>query len=321
MTQAGIPSQYAPLGRVHSRLRMRHLLFIEALARRRNIRQAAQDLFITQPAASKLLAEIEAMFEARLFERQAHGVEMTVEGEVLLHWASKALADMDAAQAEISALQAGWKGRVRVGVFPVVASTLIPDAIALLRNKGAQLEISLHEGLEDTLMPMLQKGLLDCIIGRMTTQPASRSVTTEVLFEEPTVIVCCSRHPLAGKLAWTAEELNAYDWVLPYSNAPLYALVTAGLAAFSAHAPRVSVQTASIMTIAGVVSQTRMLSAIPQGVAERFAQTGQLAILPLSLSAKLHPVCIITAADASLNPATSIYLDAVRKAASASHAV
>ena len=85
MTQAGMQTPPVALNRVRSRLRMRHLVFIEALARRKNIRQAAQDLFITQPAASKLLTEIESIFEAKLFERTAHGVEMTSQGEALLH--------------------------------------------------------------------------------------------------------------------------------------------------------------------------------------------------------------------------------------------
>ncbi|NYT67244.1 LysR substrate-binding domain-containing protein [Pusillimonas noertemannii] len=315
MSRAEPPAHHAPLNRVRSRLRMRHLVFIEALARRQNIRQAAQDLFVTQPAASKLLTEIESIFETKLFERNAHGVTTTSEGEVLLHWALKALSDMDAAQVEIGALQSGRAGRVRVGVFPVVASSLVPDAIALLRNTGSQIEVCLHEGLEDTLMPMLQQGLLDCVVGRLTAQPALRAVTSEILFEEPTVVVSRPRHPLADSNAWSAEELNAYDWALPSSFAPLYGLVASGLAAFSANAPRVAVQTASIMTILGVVSQTNMLSAIPKGVAERFVKSGQLAILPLPLSTSLHPVCIITAADIPLNAATSAYLEAVRKAA------
>lgn len=315
MTQAGMQTPPVALNRVRSRLRMRHLVFIEALARRKNIRQAAQDLFITQPAASKLLTEIESIFEAKLFERTAHGVEMTSQGEALLHWAVKALSDMDAAQTEIETLTQGWAGRVRVGVFPVAAPVLVPDAIVLLRDTRPQIKVSMHEGLEDTLVPMLQKGLLDCIIGRMTSQPNSRSVSTEILFEEPTVVVCRPNHPLLGKSGWEARELNAYDWVLPSTIAPLYALVTAGLAAYSAAAPRVSVETSSILMILEIIRQTSMLSAIPEGVANRFVRAGQLAILPLPLSVNLHPVCIITVSEAPLNAATTAYLEAVRKVA------
>jgi len=310
-----MPIHPVALSRVRSRLRMRHLVFIEALALRKSIRQAAQDLFITQPAASKLLTEIEIIFGAKLFERTEHGVQPTLQGEILLHWAVRALSDMDVAQTEIAALDAGWAGLVRVGAFPVAAPVLVPDAIVVLRNTRPQIKVCLHEGLEDTLIPLLEKGLIDCVVGRMTSQPKSREVSTEILFEESTVVVCRPDHPLLGRTAWTAHELNSYNWVLPSTVAPLYGLVTAGLAAFSADAPRVSVETSSILMLMEILMQTDMLSAIPEGVANRFVRTGQLAILPLPLSITLHPVCIITASRIPLNSATLTYLDAIREVA------
>jgi DNA-binding transcriptional LysR family regulator len=64
-----------------------------------------------------------------------------------------------------------------------------------------------------------------------------------------------------------------------------------------------------------VVGRGTMLSAISHGIARRFVETGQLAVLPLHLAHALHPVGIMTARDHAANPATLVFLDAVRESA------
>lgn len=294
------------------RLRMRHLVAVEMLAEHKNIRQASQALFLSQPAASKLLQEIESIFEAKLFERTAHGIEITPQGEVLLHWARKAMGDMNAARAEISALRDGWEGRVRVGVFPVAASVLVPDAVALLRKLRPGIHVELQEGLETTLLPQLEKGRLDCVIGRATPQGGIRGLLHETLYEEPTVVVCAVDHPLLESSDWTHADIDRYDWILPARSGQLYALVASGLAARRAAPPRVAVETSSILTLVEILRQSHLLSAIASGVARRFVEIGLLETLDLPLSASLHPVAIITNHTASVHPALAMFLEAVR---------
>lgn len=302
-----------PIGALFGRLRMRHLVAIEILAERKNIRQASQALFLSQPAASKLLQEIESIFEARLFERTAHGIQITPQGEVLLHWARKAMADMDAARSEISALRDGWEGRVRVGVFPVAASMLVPEAVALLSRSRPGIQVELQEGLETTLLPQLEKGRLDCVIGRATPLAGARGLSHETLFEEPTVVVCAVDHPLLESSDWTNADIDRYEWILPARSGQLYALVASGLARRRAAPPRVAVETSSILTLVEILRQSQLLSAIASGVARRFLEIGLLKTLDLPLSASLHPVAIIMNRAASVHPATSMFLEAVRE--------
>lgn len=302
-------------GPLFSRLRMRHLAALERLAERGNIRQASLDLFVSQPAASKLLREIEAIFNARLFDRTAHGIEITAQGRTLLHWARKATADMEAARAEIAAMQQGWEGRVRVGVFPVAAPVLVPRAVVRMRTLRPNIQVQLHEGLETTLLPLLEQGRLDCVIGRATTVPGSHGFAHEVLFEEPTVIVCAPDHPLLGKTDWVAADIDTYHWALPAPSGQLYALVAGGLATRHAARPRVAVETSSTLTLIEILNQSRLLSAIASGVAERYVAMGLLSLLDLPLPATLHPVSIITDPTAVIHPALAAFLDAIRATA------
>ena len=319
MPKPPVPTNDSPgpsLRQVRSRLKLRHLVVIEALAEHRNIRQAAADLFVTQPAASKLLQEIESIYDVPLFERTAHGIEITAYGEVLLHWARRGLAATEAAHAEVLALRQGSEGRVRVGFFPVAGTTLVPAAVARLRSTRPGIRIALQEGLETSLMPLLEVEQLDCVIGRATRALSPRAITSEPLFEEPTVIVAAVGHVLVVDGIGGAA-FDRHDWVLPSRTGQLHALVTAGLARSKAAAPRVVVETSSILTLVEIVARTTMLSAIPASVAQRFVATGQLAIVPLTLSASLHPVSIMTPSDAIAHPATAAFLKAVREVASA----
>lgn len=292
---------------------MRHLAAIEIFAEHKNIRRASQALFMSQPAASKLLQEIESIFGAHLFERTAHGVKITPQGEVLLHWARKALGDMDAARSEINALRLGWEGRVRVGVFPVAASVLVPEAVAQLRRLRPGIQVELQEGLETTLLPQLEKGRLDCVIGRATPLAGARGLLYETLYEEPTVVVCAVDHPLLASPDWIHTDIDRYDWILPAASGQLYALVASGLAARRAAPPRVAVETSSILTLVEILRQSHLLSAIASGVARRFVEIGLLQVLELPLSASLHPVAIITNQTGLPHLPLSMFLQTVRE--------
>ena len=300
------------LDRVQSRLRMRHLLFIEALAKRGNIRQAAADLFMSQPAASKLLKELEYTFEVQLYERGPHGITPTPSSEALLFWSRRVIANLSAARDELQAIRSGYDGRVRVGVFPVGAPLLLPRAIATLRARQTDVQLSVREGLEDTLLPALKRGELDCVVGRLTTESRSRTISYELLHEEPTAVVSGPKHPLARR--WLPATLDNYRWMLPSEIAALHALVANGLAAIGAAPPKLAVQTSSVLMIVKALQSTDLLSAIPLAVARDFAASGMLAVLPVAMSTTLHPVCIMTPSGWPASAATAAFLDALRQA-------
>ena len=305
----------AGLERVHSRLRLRHLVFIQALAKHGNIRRAACELFVSQPAASKLLQEIETAFGAQLYERSAHGIAPTAVGEIVVHWSQRALAQMSAAQREVEALCSGADGRVRIGVFPVAATALVPQAIAVLRAQASSIALHLREGLEDTLVPALSRGELDCVVGRLTPPLRHRALAYEVLCDEPTVVVCGPGHPLAR--SWDVESLCHFEWMLPSSGAALYTLVANGLASLGQPAPRIAVETTSIQTIVHTLGKTDLLGAVPSQLAVEYAASGLLAILPFVLNSGLHPVCVMTAVDGEVNPATRQFIKVLREVADA----
>src|SRR5262245_16362840 len=89
---------------VRSRLKTRQIVLLAHLDEERSVLRAAEAAGMTQPAASKLLGELEDALGVRLFERHARGVQPTWYGEILVRHARSVLAELSRAQEEIAAL-------------------------------------------------------------------------------------------------------------------------------------------------------------------------------------------------------------------------
>jgi len=92
------------------RLRTRQLLLLAQLGRERHLGRAAGALGVSQPAATKLLQQLEAAVGSMLFERGPRGMRPTPSGEVLIRYAQQLLTDFGAAREEMRALAAGDSG-------------------------------------------------------------------------------------------------------------------------------------------------------------------------------------------------------------------
>ncbi|CAB5517225.1 HTH-type transcriptional regulator GbpR [Achromobacter anxifer] len=303
------------LQQLRSRLRIRHLVLLDELGRVGNLHRAAEAMHLSQPALSKLLGEAEALVGQPLFERSHQGVAPTLLGLLMIDRARLLLNELDATHAELAAAANGATGKVRAGIFPVVAHLLVPLAVQSLQEAHPALRIELSEGLEKQLLPALRAGELDCVVGRLGVDGADADLQCEILYDEATAVVCGPAHPLAARSRLSGAALDGCRWVLPSRNAALYSLVAAAVSARGAGFPQVAIESSAILTIVSLLQRTSLLSAIPLRVARSLAAQGQLAILPLALQARLHPVGIMTRRDARAAAAVSLFLHALRTAA------
>lgn len=103
---------------IRARLKTRQLLLLVALAEEGNIHRAAQVLSMTQPAASKLLKDLEDVLEVSLFDRLPRGMRPTWYGETMIRHARMALASLNQAHVELAALKTGISARLASGPSP-----------------------------------------------------------------------------------------------------------------------------------------------------------------------------------------------------------
>ena len=120
-----------------------------------SIQHAARDLQISQPAATKLIQDLELDFEVKLFQRTNRGVIPTAYGDALIRHGKLILGQVANAAQELDDLTEGSSGRVVVGTLIAAAPNLLPSAISLLLSDRPKVAIKMVEGTNDALMPAL----------------------------------------------------------------------------------------------------------------------------------------------------------------------
>lgn len=115
------------LERALTRLKLRLLI---AVGIHGNIQNAARELGISQPAASKMIQDLELDFEVTLFTCTNRGVVPTVFGKTLMHHGKLIFAQLSNAAQELDDLSEGNAGRVVVGTLLAASAGLLPIAIA-----------------------------------------------------------------------------------------------------------------------------------------------------------------------------------------------
>jgi DNA-binding transcriptional LysR family regulator len=282
------------LARLHSRLRMRHMLLLKVLGTSPNLRRAAATLHLSQPVASTLLRELEDAFGERLFERTVHGLEPTAAGKAMARWAMLVLADLESARDDLKSIAQGGVRRLRIGVSPVAAPALLPRALNLLLQRYPKASFAIQTGVESALTALVIEGSLDCVVCRLVPEADDSALTYKTLYSEKSDVVVGARHPLTSGVNFKPAELDTYDWILPMSSGAPFNLVARRLLDVGCALPRVVIETWSTVVIVNLLQFGDWLAVLPRSIARQHAKAGSIAVLPFELPDALLPLAVIT---------------------------
>jgi DNA-binding transcriptional LysR family regulator len=297
---------------LHRRIKLRQLELLATLGEERSIHRVARRLGMTQPAASKLLREVEAILDTRLFERTRRGVVATSEGIALIARAKRLLRVLDGTQDELAAIRAGARGLVRAGVYAVAAPVLVPAAIAWLRSRDAKIRVRVEEGGPDALLGALRRGDLDCVVGRVLGDDDVSELEVEPLYPEPIVTAVRPGHRLAQVRRMDWRTAVSADWVLPHPSSPLRRMFGAWLARRGLPEPNPVAESVSILTNVTLIRDSEAMVMLPGGVAAHYAALGLIQVLPLPFTASLPPVSLLRRRGEPLDDATAMFSAALR---------
>jgi DNA-binding transcriptional LysR family regulator len=276
------------------------------------MQRAAADVHLSQPAISKLIAELEAVFGAGLFDRSKRGVVLTECGRALINRAQLVLNDLESIRDEISAIARGVVGCVRVGVLPVAEVRLLSTTLLKLRKTAPGLAVKVEDGTRDVMLNALRRGEIDCVIGRLDAGAGDRDLHIERLIQLPVAIVVAPAHPLVRKKRPGWPDLSPYPWILPQRGAPIRAAIEREFTDLGLLPPIPTIESTSFRLIQAVVSETDMIGVITYEASRDCARTGELAVLPVKLAGRLPHIGVIKRASTVSN-ALGTFLAALRK--------
>lgn len=304
---------------LRSNLRLRHLQLLIALDEFRHLGRAAEFLSLTQPAVSKMLAEVERQFALPLFTRSPRGTDPTPYGQVVTRFARSMLAEYGRARDELAAVSSGAAGRVALGVMVAALPGLVLQAVCRLKEQAAGATVLIEEGDLSRLLPRLRVGELDLFVGRLEPGYAAPDLHTEVLYDDAMCIVSHPDHPLAGQARVSWRQLASEPWVVP----PPWASSRIKLAQLfyrrKLEPPADIVETASFLATLSFVRQRPAIGFVARAVALHLEREGLVQALRVPLPMDLPPIGIITLRGRAHSPTADALLQCLRQEAALLH--
>ncbi len=298
---------------VRAHLKTRHLVLLVELGRHKSILHAAVAANMTQPGASKLLAELEYALGVQLFERVARGIVPTWYGEVMIRRAGSALAELDAAHQEVMELVSGLSGRVAIGSVMTPSTRLLPDAVNLLKQRHARLHVSIVVETSKLLLQRLRAGELDMVIGRVLDGNSPDSLNFEPLTDEPHSLIARAGHPLAQHEKLGLAELAEQAWIVPPAGSVLRDRLTALFLGQGLDLPSETVETMSLPVTTSLLIGSDMVAALPEEPVRTWLDAGLLTVLPIDLGLRMDVYGIITRRQHQLSPGAQAMLNALHQ--------
>jgi len=298
-----------------SRLKTRQLLLLLHLYEQRSVLRAAEAASMTQPAASKLLAEMEDLLGVKLFERHARGVEPTWYGQVLVRRARAAMSEIGRAQEEIAALRSGRMGQASIGTVVNPGTTLVPQAIAEVKREFPDILIRVEMDYSRHLVAKLLDGQLDIVIGRIMGPEGAGELDFEPLADEPHSVIARAGHPLANRGTLQHVDLVRYGWVLPPADSVLRARLDSMFLEHGVQAPMNAIETSSLPVTTNLLRGSDLLTALPVDSVAPLIQAKLLTVLPIDLGVRMESFGIILRRDYVLPPGAERILQALRSTA------
>lgn len=193
----------------------RRVLTFRAVARHRSFSKAAQELALSQPSVSNQVAALEREVGARLLDRRPGGLRLTSEGEILLEHADAIAQRFELATAQLAAAAEGRRSRLRIGALPSALAEFVPEALAHLRRRHPDVQVTCDEGTSEQLSARLASGELDLAIAyRDTTwpRPDPPGVQRHQLLHERFVVALPPQHRLAVQAEVALGALRDDPW-------------------------------------------------------------------------------------------------------------
>jgi DNA-binding transcriptional LysR family regulator len=181
-------------------LELRHLIALKAIAEEGTFGRAARRLGYTQSAISQQIAMLERIVGRRLIDRPGgpRPVSLTEPGDLLLRHADAIAARLQAAQADLAALDAGDAGPLRIGTYQSVGARVLPELLREFCGEWPQVDVTLQESADDRdLLELVERGQLDLSFVVLPLEPGPCEAVE--LFRDPYVLVVPTDSPLASR--------------------------------------------------------------------------------------------------------------------------
>ena len=189
----------------------RRLRVFYTVARNLSFTKAADVLFMTQPAVTFQVKQLEEHFNARLFERSPGRISLTPAGKLVLSYAEKILALSEEMETRVGELTGTISGPLLIGASTTIAEFMLPQILGEFKARHPQVHAHLSVANSETIENRVADSSLD--LGLIESPSHRPTLYTEVCCDDELVTICSPAHQLAKRSSVAAREVAEFPFV------------------------------------------------------------------------------------------------------------
>jgi DNA-binding transcriptional LysR family regulator len=191
---------------------IRQLKVFREVATQQSFTRASKALYLTQPAVSMQIKQLEEAVGLKLFEKHGKQISLTDAGEEMNLLSNNILQQIDETQQHLEQIASGDQGKLRLAVATTVAS-VATRLMARFNEQHPSMSLHFTVTNREGLIQLLQNNETDIVI--MGKPPEELELDTQELMNNPLVIIAPPDHPLIGSAKPVSlNTLFQYDFIL-----------------------------------------------------------------------------------------------------------
>jgi DNA-binding transcriptional LysR family regulator len=304
------------IDRAKRRVRLRDLETLVAVVQEGGMRKAARALYLSQPAVSKAMRELEDALGLQLLERSARGVVPTNYGQALVRRSKGLIDELQGALRELAHIADPEAGEVRLGSMETLQAGVVGAAIQAQLAKHPRMRFTVESGQSPELIShFLRERLVDFVIARPLTLPLPPEVDGEPLFRDQLRVAVGPDHPFARRRRIGLADLVDETWLLSRNETMHESPVLQAFEAAGLGPPQRVVKTGSLNMRQNLLASGRFVTCVPHSLLPFGTSRAHFKTLPIELPLWHTPTMILTLKGRTLGPAAAAFLDKLRELA------
>ncbi|WP_414447756.1 transcriptional regulator CynR [Burkholderia sp. 22PA0099] len=257
---------------------LRHIRYFLAVAEHRNFTRAAQALHVSQPTLSQQIRQLEDTLGVPLLDRSGRTVRLTDAGAAYVHFAQRALQDLEAGRRAIHDVGELSRGRLRLGMTPTFTTYLIGPLLARYHARYPNLTLDVMEMPQERMEALLNEDALD--VGIAFAEIDSPDIEAVALFVEALAVVVGKAHPHAKRRKPLTLDAFARESLVLLNGEFATRHYVDRYCRQHGVAPRIAMEVNSISAAIDIVQRTGLATLLPAEVAREHRALCRVELTP-----------------------------------------
>ena len=287
----------------------KHLSALYVIHERGGLTAAAAVLGTSQPALSRLVADMEIRLGVPIFDRSTRPWRMTSLGESLAAQGGAVRSAVSKANYAIEHLKEGTDGVIRLGGTPYLCEAVLPPMIARFQKIMPDVSFDQSHAYTTQLLRRLRRREIDLVIAPVDTMDITQGFASRRLLAAKNIIACREGHPLISSQPAQPHQVLNYRWIAPPADSPLAADMRNVLNTLNARDFKTAFSGGSLSSVAQIIEQSDCLAVLPAYVLETLQGRFALTSIELALSTPTRSIAMITNDDEVRSNPQSVFID------------